>query len=201
MDHDGGICPVRCNGCHEGYVITKVIWDTLSWVFAFVGFFFTVTLVPGMSDLSKSVLRLDRRWYYTEHVDRNAITDMRWEVKAMHVAAKETCFPSRAAALNPTSRDTPIGAKLQASHYPHKVLHPPNPILPPNTTSLCVFKPGSATIRHCKEVFPVAEYACTTIPTYPSGQIGFTVCCKDALRKVKEPLRSWDLKKREELRR
>jgi spermidine synthase len=45
--------------------------------------------------------------------------------------------------------------------------------------------------KSCKEVFPVVEYAYTTIPTYPSGQIGFMVCCKDANRDVKEPLRSW----------
>ncbi|CAM1500976.1 Fc.00g101380.m01.CDS01 [Cosmosporella sp. VM-42] len=43
----------------------------------------------------------------------------------------------------------------------------------------------------CKEIFPVAEYAYTTIPTYPSGQIGFMVCCKDASRDVKTPLRRW----------
>lgn len=37
----------------------------------------------------------------------------------------------------------------------------------------------------------MAEYAYTTIPTYPSGQIGFMVCCKDASRDVKVPLRRW----------
>ncbi|KAI1805141.1 spermidine synthase [Daldinia bambusicola] len=45
--------------------------------------------------------------------------------------------------------------------------------------------------KDCNEVFPVAEYAYTTIPTYPSGQIGFMVCCKEAGRDVKKPLRSW----------
>lgn len=45
--------------------------------------------------------------------------------------------------------------------------------------------------KDCGEVFPVAEYAYTTIPTYPSGQIGFMVCTKDADRDVKKPLRSW----------
>lgn len=44
--------------------------------------------------------------------------------------------------------------------------------------------------KSCKEVFPVVEYAWTTIPTYPSGQIGFMVCCKDASRDVKKPLRT-----------
>lgn len=43
----------------------------------------------------------------------------------------------------------------------------------------------------CKKVFPVAEYAYTTIPTYPSGQIGFMVCSKDPDANVKKPLRTW----------
>ncbi|KAB8338788.1 hypothetical protein FH972_021733 [Carpinus fangiana] len=45
--------------------------------------------------------------------------------------------------------------------------------------------------KDCKSVFAVAEYAYTTIPTYPSGQIGFMVCCKDPQRDLKKPLRSW----------
>ncbi|EGX95900.1 spermidine synthase [Cordyceps militaris CM01] len=45
--------------------------------------------------------------------------------------------------------------------------------------------------KDCKEIFPVVEYAYTTIPTYPSGQIGFMVCSKDASRDVKVPVRSW----------
>jgi spermidine synthase len=53
--------------------------------------------------------------------------------------------------------------------------------------------------KSCKEVFPVAEYAYTTIPTYPSGQIGFMVCCKDATRNVKEPVRSWSAEEEERL--
>ncbi|PUU78084.1 Spermidine/spermine synthase [Tuber borchii] len=44
--------------------------------------------------------------------------------------------------------------------------------------------------KSCREVFPIAEYAYTTIPTYPSGQIGFMVCCKDADRDVSKPLRT-----------
>jgi hypothetical protein len=42
----------------------------------------------------------------------------------------------------------------------------------------------------CNKLFPVAEYAFTTIPTYPSGQIGIMVCSKEAGRDVKTPLRS-----------
>ncbi len=35
-------------------------------------------------------------------------------------------------------------------------------------------------IKTCRSVFPVAEYAYTSTPTYPSGQIGFMVCCKQS---------------------
>jgi len=45
--------------------------------------------------------------------------------------------------------------------------------------------------KACEAVFPIVEYAYTTIPTYPSGQIGFMVCCKDKDRDVKIPLRKW----------
>lgn len=53
--------------------------------------------------------------------------------------------------------------------------------------------------QDCKEIFPVAEYAYTTIPTYPSGQIGFMVCCKDKDRNVKEPLRTWSKEEEDKL--
>jgi len=53
--------------------------------------------------------------------------------------------------------------------------------------------------KQCKEVFPVAEYAYTTIPTYPSGQIGFMVCTKDKNRNVTKPLRSWPQDEEEKL--
>ena len=43
--------------------------------------------------------------------------------------------------------------------------------------------------KACGAVFPVAEYSYTTIPTYPTGQIGFMVCCKDKAANVKKPLR------------
>lgn len=38
-------------------------------------------------------------------------------------------------------------------------------------------------------LFPVAEYAFTTIPTYPSGQIGFMLASKEAGRDMRTPLR------------
>ncbi|KAE8143311.1 Spermine/spermidine synthase-domain-containing protein [Aspergillus pseudotamarii] len=53
--------------------------------------------------------------------------------------------------------------------------------------------------KACNDVFPVAEYAYTTIPTYPSGQIGFMVCCKDAERNVREPVRKWTREEEERL--
>ncbi|KAF7322752.1 Saccharopine dehydrogenase [Mycena chlorophos] len=40
-----------------------------------------------------------------------------------------------------------------------------------------------------KTLFPVTEYAFTTIPTYPSGQIGFVVATKDASRDLRKPVR------------
>ncbi|KAF3940439.1 hypothetical protein ABW19_dt0204641 [Dactylella cylindrospora] len=53
--------------------------------------------------------------------------------------------------------------------------------------------------KSCKTVFPVVEYAYTTIPTYPSGQIGFMVCCKEAGRDVTKPLRKWTEEEEEKL--
>ena len=53
--------------------------------------------------------------------------------------------------------------------------------------------------KSCKEVFPTVQYAYTTIPTYPSGQIGFMVCCKDKDRDVTKPLRSWSVEEEEKL--
>ena len=40
-----------------------------------------------------------------------------------------------------------------------------------------------------REIFPTVDFAYTTIPTYPSGQIGFTLCSKDPNRNFKVPLR------------
>ncbi|PWN87413.1 hypothetical protein FA10DRAFT_269364 [Acaromyces ingoldii] len=43
--------------------------------------------------------------------------------------------------------------------------------------------------KSTRELFPVSEYAFTTIPTYPCGQIGFVVCSLDAGHDVRKPLR------------
>ena len=40
-----------------------------------------------------------------------------------------------------------------------------------------------------RALFPVADYVFTTIPTYPSGQIGFVVCSKEAGRDIKTAVR------------
>lgn len=44
-------------------------------------------------------------------------------------------------------------------------------------------------LTFCREMFPVADYGYTTIPTYPSGQIGFIVCSKNPKTVFGEPLR------------
>ena len=31
-------------------------------------------------------------------------------------------------------------------------------------------------MNFCRQLFPITRYAYTTIPTYPSGQIGFILC-------------------------
>ncbi|EIW78088.1 saccharopine dehydrogenase [Coniophora puteana RWD-64-598 SS2] len=41
-----------------------------------------------------------------------------------------------------------------------------------------------------KGLFQVSEYAYTTIPTYPSGQIGFLVCSKAEGRNLREPVQT-----------
>jgi len=44
-------------------------------------------------------------------------------------------------------------------------------------------------LESTRELFAVSEYAFTTIPTYPSGQIGFMVCSKEQGRDVTTPVR------------
>lgn len=43
--------------------------------------------------------------------------------------------------------------------------------------------------RVTSEIFQTTEYAYTTIPTYPSGQIGFMVCAKAPGRDLRTPVR------------
>ncbi|XP_070765910.1 spermidine synthase-like [Enoplosus armatus] len=42
----------------------------------------------------------------------------------------------------------------------------------------------------CKTLFPVVEYAYTTVPTYASGQIGFLLCSKNPETNFKEPVKA-----------
>lgn len=51
----------------------------------------------------------------------------------------------------------------------------------------------------CKKIFKVAEYAYTTIPTYPSGQIGFMVCSKSDKVDVKKPVTKFSEEQEEKL--
>lgn len=37
------------------------------------------------------------------------------------------------------------------------------------------------TLHHCKTVFPVASYAIASVPTYPTGQIGFVLGSTNAV--------------------
>ncbi|WWD19271.1 spermidine synthase [Kwoniella shandongensis] len=42
----------------------------------------------------------------------------------------------------------------------------------------------------CQKLFPVVDYATTSIPTYPGGNMGLMVCTKDANRNLAVPLRA-----------
>ncbi|GMM33996.1 spermidine synthase [Saccharomycopsis crataegensis] len=43
----------------------------------------------------------------------------------------------------------------------------------------------------CSKIFPVVQYGYTTIPTYPSGQIGFMVCSKGKTVDVTKPTKKF----------
>ena len=43
-------------------------------------------------------------------------------------------------------------------------------------------------LEFCSTLFPVVDYAYTTIPTYPSGQIGFVLCSKNEKTKFEGKL-------------
>lgn len=49
----------------------------------------------------------------------------------------------------------------------------------------------------CQKLYPVVEYSYTTIPTYPSGQIGFLICSTNPDSNLKEPVREFS---REEIK-
>ncbi|KAK2175593.1 hypothetical protein NP493_720g00014 [Ridgeia piscesae] len=41
----------------------------------------------------------------------------------------------------------------------------------------------------CKELFPVVDYSFAATPAYPSGQIGFLLCCLNPEANLREPVR------------
>lgn len=45
-------------------------------------------------------------------------------------------------------------------------------------------------MRFNREMYPAVAYAYTCIPTYPSGQIGFVLCSKNASTVFETPLRT-----------
>lgn len=45
----------------------------------------------------------------------------------------------------------------------------------------------SSTLQYCRNQFPAAAYAYTTVPTYPSGQIGFVIGSLDQDIKFDQP--------------
>uniref|UniRef100_A0A7S2HBD7 PABS domain-containing protein n=1 Tax=Haptolina brevifila TaxID=156173 RepID=A0A7S2HBD7_9EUKA len=47
-------------------------------------------------------------------------------------------------------------------------------------------------LKHCHSVFPSVDYAFTTIPTYPSGQIGFLMCSTSPGQVLRQPVRTPD---------
>ncbi|OAC97623.1 hypothetical protein MUCCIDRAFT_157599 [Mucor lusitanicus CBS 277.49] len=51
----------------------------------------------------------------------------------------------------------------------------------------------------CKDLYPQVEYAYTSIPTYPSGQIGHIMCSKDPNANLREPLRKFSPEQEDKL--
>ncbi|KAI8804896.1 Spermine/spermidine synthase-domain-containing protein [Cladochytrium replicatum] len=46
-------------------------------------------------------------------------------------------------------------------------------------------------LTNSRKMYPVVEYAWASVPTYPSGQIGFVLCCNEEGRELRKPLRSF----------
>jgi len=55
-------------------------------------------------------------------------------------------------------------------------------------------------LSHCAKVFPSVDYAFTTVPSYPSGQIGFLVCSLEHGKRLRTPPRGLDPELRSQLR-
>ncbi|KAI9091838.1 Spermidine/spermine synthase [Phlyctochytrium arcticum] len=46
-------------------------------------------------------------------------------------------------------------------------------------------------LENSRKIYPVVDYAWASVPTYPCGNIGFILCCNEAGRDLKTPLRSF----------
>ncbi|KAI8807886.1 Spermidine/spermine synthase [Cladochytrium replicatum] len=46
-------------------------------------------------------------------------------------------------------------------------------------------------LTNSRKMYPVVEYAWASVPTYPSGQIGFVLCCNEEGREIRKPIRSF----------
>lgn len=47
------------------------------------------------------------------------------------------------------------------------------------------------TLDHCRGQFPVASYACASVPSYPSGQIGFVIGSLQESADLTEPVHTF----------
>jgi spermidine synthase len=94
-----------------------------------------------------------------------------------------------------TDSSDPVGPAQALFETPYfRLLHAalaPGGHISTQAESLWLHLPLIAGLRaDTRAIFPVAEYAYTTIPTYPAGQIGFVVCAKEQGRDLKTPLRA-----------
>ena len=92
-----------------------------------------------------------------------------------------------------TDSSDPVGPAESLFQKPYfKLLHDalaPGGQISTQAECLWLHLPLIAQLRQITlEIFPVSEYAFTTIPTYPSGQIGFMVCSKAEGRVLNEPV-------------
>ncbi|KAG8215664.1 S-adenosyl-L-methionine-dependent methyltransferase [Butyriboletus roseoflavus] len=93
-----------------------------------------------------------------------------------------------------TDSSDPVGPAESLFQKPYfKLLHDaltPGGQISTQAECLWLHLPLIAQLRDMtRDIFPTSQYAFTTIPTYPSGQIGFILCSKDRERKLSEPIR------------
>lgn len=93
-----------------------------------------------------------------------------------------------------TDSSDPVGPAEALFQKPYfQLLHDaltPGGHISTQAESLWLHLPLIAELRKMtRNLFATAEYAYTTIPTYPAGQIGFVVCAKQEGRDLKTPVR------------